>query len=76
MERIEVTRSERNEVENARDAMHRAVIDILKARGLDYMAADLSEVAELIALEGYFDATIRNTDEVEYILDGGEAREV
>lgn len=58
MERIEVTRSERAEVENARDAMHNAVISIFKARGLDYMAADLSEVAELIALEGYFDATL------------------
>lgn len=58
MERIEVTRSERKEVENARDAMHTAVINILKARGLGYMTADLSEVAELIALEGYFDATL------------------
>lgn len=71
MKHIKVTRSERREVENARDAMHHAVISIFKARGLDYMHADLSEVAELIALEGYF-----GTDEVEHILDGGEVREV
>lgn len=53
-DRIEVSKEEREAVETARDAMHRAVISILKARGLDYLSADLSELGESIALEGYF----------------------
>lgn len=53
--RIDFTKEERRTVDNARDAFHRAVLDVLKAHTVNVFdkVGDVTEVGESIALEGY-----------------------
>ena len=52
-ERVDVTQSERSEVDDARDNFHRAVLNVLKNHGNPDI--DLTEAGESIGLEGYFE---------------------
>jgi hypothetical protein len=49
---IEFTREQRQEVDQARDAFHRAVMNALKEHNVDIYSIDLTEAGEEIALEG------------------------
>ena len=49
---MEFTKEQQRRVDEARDAFHRATIDVLKEVGVDFMDLDITEVGESIALEG------------------------
>lgn len=54
--RIDVSKEDRNAIDNARDALHRVVLDVLKHHpDIETWSLDLSEIGESIALEGYFE---------------------
>jgi len=46
------TKEQQKRVDIARDAFHRATLDVLKEQGIDSMSLDITEAGESIALEG------------------------
>lgn len=52
---MDFTNEQRRRVDEARNAFHRATIDVLKDNGVDTDELDITEAGESIALEGRLD---------------------